>query len=92
MTVLGIAGAYLSSAPTAVVGDVSGGKPRGSMMSAYQMSADFGAIFGPVIAGYLLDQTGSFVEPFAMAAIGMALLTLTVLRMPETLKSTTVAS
>lgn len=69
MIALGIAGSFLSSAPTAVVGDVTAGQKSGAAISAYQMAADFGAIFGPLIGGYLLDISDGYQLPFSTAAI-----------------------
>jgi MFS family permease len=69
MIVLGVAGSFLSSAPTAVVGDVTSGQKSGAAISAYQMAADFGAIFGPLIGGLLLDLSNGYTLPFNFAAI-----------------------
>ncbi len=68
MVALGVAGSFLSSAPTAVVGDVTAGQKSGAAISAYQMAADFGAIFGPLIGGYLLDVSNGYKLPFSTAA------------------------
>lgn len=84
MLLLGASGALLSAAPTAVVGDVTRGKPRGPALATYSMAADFGGIFGPIIAGYLLDASGGFEVPMLLAAALMASVCLLVFRMPET--------
>ena len=84
MLFLGASGALLSAAPTAVVGDVTRGKPRGPALATYSMSADFGGIFGPLVAGYLLDVSGGFKVPMLLAAALMASVALLVFRMPET--------
>lgn len=84
MLLLGASGALLSAAPTAVVGDVTRGKPRGPALATYSMSSDFGGIFGPLFAGYLLDVSGGFQVPMLLAAGLMATVSLLVFRMPET--------
>jgi len=68
MGLVGASGAFLSSAPTAVVGDITGGKPRGAVLATYQMASDFGGIVGPLVAGWLLDLSGNFDVPFTAAA------------------------
>ena len=84
MILMGLAGSFLASAPTAVVGDVTHGKKSGRVVSTYQMAADFGAIFGPLIAGFLLDSSGSFSVPFALAAGFTLIFVVMSFRMPET--------
>ena len=84
MLLLGASGALLSAAPTAVVGDVTRGKPRGPALATYSMASDFGGIFGPLVAGYLLDVSGGFSLPLMLAAALMASVVLLVVRMPET--------
>jgi MFS transporter, DHA1 family, multidrug resistance protein len=84
MILMGLAGSFLSSAPTAVVGDVTHGQKSGRVVSTYQMAADFGAIFGPLIAGFLLDSSGSFSVPFALAAGFTLIFVVMSFRMPET--------
>ena len=87
MFLLGLGGAFLSSAPAAVLGDVTKGHPRGPVVATYQMSSDFGAIFGPLAGGYLLDQTGLFQTPLLVGAALLALVLIFVIRMPETIET-----
>lgn len=84
MAVAGFSGAFMSPSPTAVVGDVSKGHHGGSVVAAFQMTSDVGAILGPLVAGFLLDASG-FHLAFAagVAVTGLALVL--ALRMPETL-------
>ena len=85
MGILGIGTAFLGSAPTAVVGDVMGGRQGGIVVAAYQMVSDLGAVIGPLLGGLLLDLYG-FDWAFAVgAAVSLAALGLVVV-MPETLK------
>ncbi len=80
----GLAGAFLGSAPSAVIGDIIGKQRGGNVVAAYQMMSDFGMIVGPLILGELRDSTGSFVAPFT-AALVLSLITLVfVARMKET--------
>jgi MFS family permease len=88
MAIQGAAGAFLASAPAAVVGDVVGGRKGGVVVATFQMMSDLGAVLGPLIAGVLVDM---FDFDWAFAAgsalsIGAVIL---VLVMPETLHRTT---
>lgn len=84
MAIQGAAGAFLGSAPAAVVGDVMGGRRGGIVVAAFQMMSDVGAITGPLLAGFLIDALD-----FDWAFAAGALLTLVavgfVVAMPETL-------
>ena len=86
MAVLGFGSAFLGSAPAAVVGDVVGEGRRGTIVAAFQMTSDLGAIAGPLTAGLIYDSTGSFTLAFLTGAfvsmIGFAL----AITMPETAK------
>ena len=84
MAIQGAAGAFLASAPAAVVGDVVGGRKGGVVVATFQMMSDLGAVLGPLIAGLLVDM---FDFDWAFAAgsalsVGAVIL---VLVMPETL-------
>lgn len=87
MAVLGAGTAFLSSAPAAVVGDVTHGRRSGSVVAAYQMTSDFGSIVGPLLAGSIVDATGSFSAAFlvggGVVGAGLAMAA----TMPETIRS-----
>jgi MFS family permease len=86
MAVLGAASAYLGAAPAAVVGDVTEGRREGPVVAAFQMMSDVGAVAGPLVAGLIVDRTGSYDAAFA---IGVAILLVTLVlsaTMPETLR------
>ncbi len=86
MGILGVGSAFLGSAPAALVGDISGGRRSGPIVATYQMTSDVGAIAGPLVAGYILDSTGSYTIGFAIGAavvaVGLVLAAVT----PETLR------
>ena len=86
MAVLGIGSAFLGSAPAAVVGDITGGRRSGPIVAAYQMMSDVGAVAGPVIAGRIVDKTGSYETAFFVGAAVVAVAFLLTLTMPETLR------
>ena len=86
MLILGFSGALLAASPPAILGDVTDGHPRGPVVATAQMASDFGGIFGPLVAGYLLDRTGTFDWPFFTGGAVMLVVILFILRMPETLK------
>ena len=84
MAVQGFGGAFMGSAPSALVGDIMGGRKGGVVIATFQMMSDVGAIVGPLVAGLLVD---AFDYDWAFAA-GAALAILPiflVLRMRETL-------
>ncbi len=88
MAVLGVAVAFRSSAPAAAVGDLMGGRRGGIPIAVFQMMSDLGSVFGPLIAGALLDAAG-FSWAFAVGAIASAVVLVLVVRSPETLQRTT---
>lgn len=85
MAIQGFGGAFLGSAPSAVVGDVMGGKKGGIVVATFQMMSDLGAILGPLAAGLLVDLF-DFSWAFAFGAILAILPIFLVIRMPETLR------
>ncbi len=55
----GIGSAFLVPGQQAVVADILGTKARGGqVLATYQMSTDFGAVLGPILAGLLIDAFG----------------------------------
>lgn len=87
MAIQGFGAAFLGSAPSAVVGDVMGGRKGGIVVATFQMMSDVGAIIGPLLAGLLVDLfdfNWAFAAGAALALVPIAL----VLRMPETLTKT----
>jgi MFS family permease len=88
MAVTSIGTAFLGSAPSAVVGDIMGGRQGGSVVATFQMVSDFGAVVGPLLGGLLLDLYG-FEWAFAVGAAVAAVALVFTLLMPETLRSRT---
>ena len=84
MAVAGLSGAFLGPSPTAIVGDVARGHHGGSVVAGFQMMSDFGSIIGPLVGGWLLDQSG-FPVAFAAGVVVSALALVLAARMPETL-------
>jgi MFS family permease len=85
MVVTSIGTAFLGSAPSAVVGDIMGGRQGGSVVATFQMVSDFGAVVGPLLGGLLLDLFG-FEWAFAVGAAVAAVALVFTLLMPETLR------
>ena len=83
MTALGAGGAFVSTAPGAVVGDLMRGR-GGKVVAVFQMSADAGTITGPLAAGWLADQI-SFRAAFVACALVVFAAMILAVRMPETL-------
>ncbi|MFN8167517.1 MAG: MFS transporter [Candidatus Nanopelagicales bacterium] len=89
MAILGAGSAFLGAAPAAVVGDVTEGRREGPVVAAFQMMSDVGAVVGPLVAGLIVDRTGSFEAAFLVGA-GVLLVTfLLAATMPETLRRPT---
>lgn len=86
MMLLGVGGAFLGSAPPAVVGDVIGNRPGGTVVSTFQMISDFGAVCGPLLAGWLADVAG-FHAAFSVGVITAAALLIMAIRMPTTVRA-----
>jgi MFS family permease len=81
MGVFGVGSAFLGTAPAALVGDVAG-RRSGKVVAVFNMSGDFGAVIGPVLAGWLVDR-GSFGAAFGMGAAVVAVAGLLGLRLPR---------
>jgi len=77
----GLAGAFLGSAPAAIVGDVVEGRRRGPLLAAFQMAADIGVIVGPLIAGLTIDGYG-FTETFGIAVVATLITLIVTLMIP----------
>ena len=82
MIVLGFGGAFLSTTPASMVGDVMKGK-GGKVIAIFQMAGDAGMIFGPIIIGWISDVY-SYRTAFGFSA-GIFLIALAlVYKIPET--------
>ena len=80
MAMFGLAASLLASAPAALVGDVSPAR-GGRVVAVFQMSADLGAIGGPLIAGWLTD-VASYQVAFAVTAAVLGAGLIAALAMP----------
>ena len=67
MAVYGAGASCLSVAPAAIVGDIAGAR-RGTLVAAFQMASDLGAIVGPLVAGQLVDSV-SYPAAFGVSAV-----------------------
>lgn len=85
MAVFGVGSAFLGSAPSAVVGDVTGGARGGIVVATYQMFSDLGAVVGPITAGLIIDATGSFSLAFLVGTAAGLIGLMMALFMRETL-------
>lgn len=85
MAIAGLGGGLLGPAPPAVVGDITSGRPGGTVVALFQMVSDVGSITGPLIAGLLIDSAG-FSWGFYVGATVCGLSLLASLRMRETLR------
>jgi MFS family permease len=74
--------AFLSTTPSAIVGDVLKGK-GGQVIALYQMSGDAGAMVAPVVLGFIADHYG-FRATFAISALLVFLVIAVATKLPET--------
>jgi MFS family permease len=82
MVVFGVGSGFLGVAPGAVVGDVAQGR-GGTLVAAFQMAADLGAVIGPLAAGWLTDAA-SYSAAWASAAAILGAGALLAAAAPET--------
>jgi MFS family permease len=81
MCVFGAGSAFLGTVPGALVGDVAG-RRSGTVVAVFNMASDLGAVIGPVLAGWLVDQ-GSYGAAFGLGAAVVAVAGLLGLRLPR---------
>jgi MFS family permease len=81
LCVYGAAAAFMATAPAASVGDVAGAR-SGTPVAVFSMFSDFGAIIGPLVAGWMVD-VWSFPAAFGLAAALMLVAAAYGLRMPR---------
>lgn len=86
MAVMGVAGAALSVASGAMLGDIVGGR-GGTVVAAYQMAGDAGTVVGPLVAGWLADAHG-YGAAFGLTAVIVAVPVAAVVAAPETMRRT----
>ena len=82
MSIIGIGGAFLSTTPSSIVGDIIRGR-GGQVIAVFQMAGDAGMIAGPIIIGLLSDKY-SYRTAFAVSAAVFAFGALLTTRIPET--------
>jgi MFS family permease len=70
MALFGLGASFLASVPAALVADVSPAR-GGRVVAVFQMSADLGAIAGPLVAGWLTD-VASYQVAFAVTTAVLA--------------------
>ncbi len=82
LVILGLGSGFLDVGPSAMIGDLLG-RQGGSVVAAFQMSADLGAISGPVAAGLLVDAA-SYPAAFGLGACVLAAAGVLGMLAPET--------
>jgi MFS family permease len=82
MIILGFGGAFLSTTPASIVGDIIKGK-GGKVIAIFQMAGDAGMIFGPIIIGWISDVY-SYRTAFGFSAVIFTVVLFLVYRIPET--------
>ena len=82
MIILGFGGAFLSTTPASIVGDIIKGK-GGKVIAIFQMAGDAGMIFGPIIIGWISDVY-SYRTAFGTSAVIFTVVLFLAYRIPET--------
>ena len=82
MAIGGLGAAFLSTTPSAIVGDVLKGK-GGQVIAIFQMSGDAGAMVAPMALGFIADHYG-FRPAFAVSAALMFIALFAATKLPET--------
>ena len=85
MGIVGLGGAFLSTAPANIVADVIRGK-SGQVIALWQMAGDAGMIVGPITVGILADLF-SFRMAFFVTAIVFSVAVFSAFTLGETRKS-----
>ncbi len=85
MSIIGVGGAYLSTTPSSIVGDIIRGR-GGQVIAVFQMAGDAGMIVGPIIIG-LLSDVYSYRTAIGVSAIVFALGAILTTQIPETRQS-----
>ncbi|NDA79811.1 MAG: MFS transporter [Actinobacteria bacterium] len=85
MALAGLGASFMSSAPAALVGDVTRGQ-SGRVIAAWQMSSDFGFMVGPIAMGFVADKQ-SYSAAFLIAALFLSPVIIRTLNLPETRRS-----
>jgi MFS family permease len=81
MAISGVGAAFLSTTPSAIVGDVMKGK-GGQVIALFQMSGDAGAMVAPIALGFIADHYG-FRPAFAVSALLMFIALFAATKLPE---------
>ena len=82
MIVLGLGGAFITTTPASIVGDVIKGK-GGKVIGIFQMAGDAGMMIGPVVIGAISDVY-SYRTAFGFSAAIFIVVLVLVYQIPET--------
>jgi MFS family permease len=82
MVVLGLGGAFITTTPASIVGDVIKGK-GGKVIGIFQMAGDAGMMIGPVVIGAISDVY-SYRAAFGFSAAFFVIVLALVYQIPET--------
>lgn len=82
MIVLGLGGAFITTTPASIVGDVIKGK-GGKVIGIFQMAGDAGMMIGPVVIGAISDLY-SYRTAFGFSAAIFVVVLVLVYQIPET--------
>ncbi|MEI7655558.1 MAG: MFS transporter [Actinomycetes bacterium] len=79
----GVGGALTGASIPAMLGDVTRGARSGVLVASYQAIVDVGFITGPILAGFVLEQTHSFNAAFGVGAALTCVALIWALTIPE---------
>ncbi|MGJ9405135.1 MFS transporter [Nesterenkonia aurantiaca] len=85
--IAGVGTGLMNPAQQAAIADIVGsGRNGGSVVSTFQMTQDLGAIIGPLLAGFLVDQLG-YAWAFGVTGVILMFGALAWTQAPETLEA-----
>lgn len=82
MAILGFGGAFLSTVPASIVGDIIEGK-GGKVIAIFQMAGDAGMMVGPIVIGWISDLY-SYRTAFGASAVIFLVALYLAYQIPET--------
>ena len=83
LVVLGVASGAGSTAPTAILADVTPKDLSGTAVGAFRFFGDLGFVLGPAVAGWAATAFG-FSAAFALSALPLLVAFVLAVRTPET--------
>ena len=89
LAVMGAASGFAGVVPAAIVSDVAPKRISGAAVGLFRFAGDVGFVLGPAVTGLVADVAG-YGTAFLVAALPLGVVLAAAVRMPETLRRSTV--